>query len=219
MCRLFASHPQHILIPYIYLFQWQDSVKWPTGPPWSSSQAPLLTHQMMTDGLDFIDRFFRQTRSNGHQCQHCSQWSYHHDTIQYHQLQDVKRKSPWYINHLTSRTTVSPSCSNFIVLLTLMFLELISETNTLEVDWKLIGCIVAKKHWGHLSWISCYKVSNHWHVDFGVSSFSHNTKFSLSSMDGLEYLQVVHSGLEMATNYEGQEIADVKASTLVPLVL
>jgi hypothetical protein len=38
-------------------------------------------------------------------------------------------------------------------------------------------------------------------------------------MDGLEYLQVVHSGLEMATNYEGQEIADVKASTLVPLVL
>jgi len=192
----------------------------PTHPfPFSPLTKPLHTPLISAFYLCASTNFWKTTCQNLPHFHSHSQWSYHHDTIQYHQLQDVKRKSPWYINHLTSRTTVSPSCSNFIVLLTLMFLELISETNTLEVDWKLIGCIVAKKHWGHLSWISCYKVSNHWHVDFGVSSFSHNTKFSLSSMDGLEYLQVVHSGLEMATNYEGQEIADVKASTLVPLVL
>src|ERR1700734_1144059 len=61
-------------------------------------------------------------------------------------IQDVKWKSPWYINPLTSRTTVSPSCSNFKVLLSLIFLELISKINTLGADLKLIGCIIAEKH-------------------------------------------------------------------------
>src|SRR6266436_10333200 len=60
-------------------------------------------------------------------------------------IQDVKWKSPWYINPLKSRITVSPSCSNFKVLLTLIFLELISKTNTLGVDLKLMGCTIAAK--------------------------------------------------------------------------
>src|ERR1700689_3027198 len=61
-------------------------------------------------------------------------------------IRDVKWKSPWYINPLTSRTTVSPSCSNFKVLLILIFLELISKTSTFGEDLKLIGCIIAEKH-------------------------------------------------------------------------
>src|SRR5258708_6555250 len=85
-------------------------------------------------------------------------------------IRDVKWKSPWYINPLTSRTTVSPSCSNFSVLLTLIFLELISNTNTLGADLKLIGCIIAEKQWGHFSWVSCFKDPSHLQVDFGVSS-------------------------------------------------
>src|SRR5258707_15547831 len=114
-------------------------------------------------------------------------------------IRDVKWKSPWYINPLTSRTTVSPSCSNFSVLLTLIFLELISNTNTLGADLKLIGCIIAEKQWGHFSWVSCSKDPNHLQVDFGVSSFSYNTSSILSLMYGSEYSQLVHSGLEMAT--------------------
>src|ERR1700691_1788014 len=72
-------------------------------------------------------------------------------------IRDVKWKFPWYINPLTSKTTVSPSCSNFKVLLSLMFLELISKINTFGADLKLIGCIIAEKHWGHLSCVSCSK--------------------------------------------------------------
>src|SRR6266403_1945721 len=72
-------------------------------------------------------------------------------------IRDVKWDSPWYINPLTSRTTVSPPCSNFKVLLTLIFLELISKTSTLGTDLKLMGCIIAEKHWGHLSYVSCSK--------------------------------------------------------------
>src|SRR5258705_2284252 len=76
-------------------------------------------------------------------------------------IQDVKWKSLWYISPLTSRTTVSPSCSNFNVLLTLIFLELISKTNTLGIVLKLIGCINADKHWGHLSCVLCSKDPSH----------------------------------------------------------
>src|SRR5258705_10472432 len=72
-------------------------------------------------------------------------------------IHDVKLKSPWYISLLTSRTTILPSCSNFKVLLTLIFLMLISKTNILGEVLKLIGCIIAEKHWGHLSWVSCFK--------------------------------------------------------------
>src|ERR1700727_3798027 len=61
-------------------------------------------------------------------------------------IRDVKWNSPWYINPLTSRTTVSPSCSNSKVLLILIFLELISKTSTFGEDLKLIGCIIAEKH-------------------------------------------------------------------------
>jgi hypothetical protein len=43
------------------------------------------------------------------------------------------------------------------VLLILIFLELISKTNTLGIVLKPIGCIIADKHWGHLSWVSCSK--------------------------------------------------------------
>src|SRR5882672_1143039 len=110
-------------------------------------------------------------------------------------IRDVKWKSPWYVNPLTSRTTVSPSCSNFSVLLTLIFLELISNTNTLGADLKLTGCIIAEKQWGHFSWVSCSKDPSHLQVDFGVSSFSYNTSSILSSMYGSEYSQLVHSGL------------------------
>src|SRR5882762_6144872 len=114
-------------------------------------------------------------------------------------IQDVKWKSPWYINPLTSRTTVSPSCSNFNVLLTLIVLELISNTNTLVADLKLTGCIIAEEQWGHFSWVSCSKDPSHLQVDFGVSSFSYNTSSSLSLMYASEYSHLVHSGLEMAT--------------------
>src|ERR1700689_674517 len=61
-------------------------------------------------------------------------------------IQDVKWKSPWYINPLTSRITGSPSCSNFKVLLSLIFLELILKINTFGADLKLIGCIIAEKN-------------------------------------------------------------------------
>ena len=64
---------------------------------------------------------------------------------------------------------------------------------------KLIGCIIAEKQWGHFSLVSCSKDPNHLQMDFGISSFSCNTKPSLSSIDGSEYSQLVHSGLEMAT--------------------
>src|ERR1700730_16047325 len=64
-------------------------------------------------------------------------------------IRDVKWKSPWYINPLTSRTTVSCSCSNFKVLLTLIFLELISKTNTFGADLKFIGCVSADEQSGH----------------------------------------------------------------------
>src|ERR1700692_2910075 len=104
-----------------------------------------------------------------------------------------------------SRTTVSPSCSNFNVLLTLIFFELISKTNTLGVDLKLIGCIIAERQWGHFSWVSCSKDPNHLQVDYGISSFSYNKNCSQSLMGGSEYSQLVHSGLEIA-------------ATLVPLV-
>src|SRR5882672_9839725 len=114
-------------------------------------------------------------------------------------IRDVKWKSPWYNNPLTSRTTVSPSCSNFSVFLTLMFVALISNTNTIGTHLKLIGCIIAEKQWGHFSWVSCFKDPSHLQVDFGVSSFSYNTNSSLSLTYGSEYSQLVHSGLEMAT--------------------
>src|SRR5882757_2190273 len=93
-------------------------------------------------------------------------------------IRDVKWKSPWYINPLTSRTTVSPSCSNFNVLLTLIFLELISNTNTFGADLKLIGCIIAEKQWGHFSWVSCSKDPSHLQVDF-VLEFSCHTHNSI----------------------------------------
>src|SRR6202167_2503028 len=58
-------------------------------------------------------------------------------------IRDVKWKSPWYINPLTSRITVSPFCSNFKVLLSLIFLELDFKTQhiwgKLETD-KLHHC-------------------------------------------------------------------------------
>jgi hypothetical protein len=114
-------------------------------------------------------------------------------------IQDVKWKSPWYINPLMSRTAVSPSCSNFNVLLTLIFFELISKTNTLGINLKLIGCIIAERQRGHFSWVSCSKDPNHLQMDFGVSSFLCNTNSSLPLMGGSEYSQLVHSGLEMAT--------------------
>ena len=88
-------------------------------------------------------------------------------------IRDVKWKTPWYIKPLTSRTTVSPSCSNFKVLLILIFLELISKTSTFGADLKLMGCIIAEKHWGHLSCVSCSKDLSRWLADFGVSSFSY----------------------------------------------
>ena len=101
---------------------------------------------------------------------------------------------------MTPSTTVLPSCSNFKVLLTLVFFfELISKTNTLSIDLKTMGCIIAEKQWGHNSWVSCSKDPSHLQVDFVASSFSCNTKSSLSSIDGSEYSQLVHSGLEMAT--------------------
>ena len=117
-------------------------------------------------------------------------------------IQDVKWKSPWYINPLMSRTTVSPSCTNFKVLLSLIFIELISKTNTFGADLKLIGCLSACEQSGHCSCVSCSKDHNHWEVDFGVSSFSCNTKSSLSFMLSSEYLQLVHSGLEIAMEQE-----------------
>jgi hypothetical protein len=33
---------------------------------------------------------------------------------------------------------------------------LISKTNTLGTVLKLTGCIIAEKHWGHLSWVLIY---------------------------------------------------------------
>src|ERR1700689_2753371 len=72
--------------------------------------------------------------------------SWYHTTPSVPIIRDVKWKPPWYINPLTSRTTVSPSCSNFKVLLSLIFLELISKIKTLGADLKLIGCIIADKH-------------------------------------------------------------------------
>src|ERR1700692_4717567 len=86
--------------------------------------------------------------------------SWYHTMPSVPMIRDVKWKFPWYINPLTSRTTVSPSCSNFKVLLTLIFLELISKIHTLGADLKLIGCIIAEKHWGHLSCVSCFKDPN-----------------------------------------------------------
>src|SRR5882762_596937 len=77
--------------------------------------------------------------------------SWYHTIPSVPMIQDAKWKFPWYIKPLTSRTTVSPSCSNFKVLLTLIFLELISKTNRLGIVLKLIGCIITEKHWGHLS--------------------------------------------------------------------
>src|ERR1700691_2545854 len=65
--------------------------------------------------------------------------SWYHTIPSVPMIQDVKWKSLWYINPLTSRTTVSPFCSHFKVLLTLVFIELISNTNTLGIDLNLIG--------------------------------------------------------------------------------
>jgi len=51
-------------------------------------------------------------------------------------------------------------------------------------------------------------------VDFGVSSFSYNTNSSLSLMDNSEYLQLVHSQLEKATELWGVRIVDTKLKHL-----
>src|ERR1700727_2349467 len=88
---------------------------------------------------------------------HSKKNSWYHTIPSVPIIRDVKWKSPWYINPLTSKTTVSPSCSNFKVLLSLMFLELISKINTFGADLKLIGCIIAEKHCGHISCVSCSK--------------------------------------------------------------
>jgi hypothetical protein len=63
----------------------------------------------------------------------------------------------------------------------------------LEVNLKLIGGIIAQKQWGH--W--CSKDTYHLPVDLSVSSFSYNTKSSLSLMDSSEYSQLVYSGQEL----------------------
>ena len=98
-------------------------------------------------------------------------------------MQDVKWKSPWYIKPLTLRTTVSPSRSDFKVLLILIFLESISKTSTFGEDLKLMGCIIAEKHQGHFSCVSCLKDLSQWLADFHVFSFSYCTKSNLPSMD------------------------------------
>src|SRR5882724_9202789 len=107
--------------------------------------------------------------------------------------------SPKYINPLTSSTTVLPSCSNFKVLLTLIFLVLISKTNMLGEILKLIGCIISEKHCGDISWVSCCKDPSQLQVDFGVSPFWYNTNSSLSLIDNSEYSHLVHSRVEKAT--------------------
>src|ERR1700676_1838788 len=56
-------------------------------------------------------------------------------------IRDVKWKSPWYINPLTFRTILLPSCTNFRVLQILIFLELTSNTNMFGAHTKLIGCV------------------------------------------------------------------------------
>src|ERR1700729_3653779 len=101
-------------------------------------------------------------------------------------IQDVKWKSPWYINPLTSRTTVSPFCTNFRVLLILIFLELISKTNTFGADLKFISCISADEQFGCFSCFSCFKDPNHWWVNFGVTAFSYHMNSSLLSIIGSE---------------------------------
>ena len=55
------------------------------------------------------------------------------------------------------------------VLLILIFVELISKTNTLGADLKLIGCLSAQWQSGHSSCILCSKEHNQWEVDFCVS--------------------------------------------------
>ena len=127
---------------------------------------------------------------------------------------DVKWKSTWYINPLTSRTTVSPSCSNFKVLLTLMFLKLILKTNTFGTDLKLIGCIIPEKHWGHISCVSCSKDLSQWLVYFGVFYFSYSTSSNLSLMDGSEYSQLVHSGPKMLTRFWGAKLLKLRLKHL-----
>jgi len=103
-----------------------------------------------------FNNFLEENLSKSPHFHSYSLWSYHHDTISANNTR-CKMKSPWYISPLTSRTTVSPSCSNFKVLLLEYFLRLISKTNTLGVDLKLIGCTIAEKQQGHCSWVSCSK--------------------------------------------------------------
>src|SRR5882762_3954351 len=124
-----------------------------THPPIYPLITQLLhTPPKLTFSLCISTTFWKRTCQNLPHFHNYSLWSYHHDTIpSFPMIQDVKWKSPWYINPLTSRITVSPSCSNFKILLTLIFLELISKTNTLGVDLKLIGCTIAAKQWGHFS--------------------------------------------------------------------
>ena len=64
---------------------------------------------------------------------------------------DVKWKSAWYTNPLMFRPTVSPSCPNCKDLLTVTLLKLMSKTNTLGIDLKHMGCIIAEKQDGHFS--------------------------------------------------------------------
>src|SRR5882672_3856957 len=120
-------------------------------PPTNLPTYPLINQLLHTPprstfSLCISTTYWKRTCQNLPHFHSYSLWSYHHDTIpSVPIIRDVKWKSPWYINPLTSRTTVSSSCSNFKVLLTLIFLELISKTNTLGADLEFIGCIIAEK--------------------------------------------------------------------------
>src|ERR1700729_1465164 len=123
----------------------------PTHPPPYLHFPPLikLLHTPLRSVfyLCTSTNFWKTTCQNLPHFHSHSQWSYHHDTIpSVPIIRDVKWKSPWYINPLTSKTTVSPSCSNFKVLLSLIFLKLISKIKTFGADLKLMGCIIAKQH-------------------------------------------------------------------------
>ena len=130
---------------------------------------------------------------------------------------DVKWKSPWYVNPLRLRPPVSPSCPNCKDLLSVILLQLISETSTLGFTWNLWAASLQKNNMDILLGFM-FKDPNHLKMNFGISFISYNTNPSMSLMGGSEYSQLVHSGLEIATKSWGASIADARAVTLVPLV-
>ena len=129
---------------------------------------------------------------------------------------DVKWKSPQYINLWCAKLQFhsSPSYSNFKVLLTFIFFEVISRTNTLGVDLKLIGASLQKNnvdifHGFHVvktptiyKWTLAYPLSHitqitacHWCVVQNIHNY---------------YIQ----DLRWLQNHEGQELLMLKVQHL-----